>query len=286
MKSKTFNFNLINIIWFTMVQGSLTFIGLGLYDERDISLKGLNQIKQSDIVFSEFYTSKLMNSNIKKMEKKFGKKIIVLSREETEKAAIILENAKTKKVSFLVCGDPMTATTHVDLRLRAMEQKIKTKIVHGSSIVTAVPGLLGLQNYKFGRTTTLAYPEGKYFPTSPYDVIQSNKVNGLHTLVLLDIQANIGKYMNANDAIETLIEMEKKKNQNIITENTLICVVARAGSNNPFIIADKISKLKIMDFGPPLHSLVVPGRLHFMEIESLRRLAKLTDYFVEKLQKI
>jgi diphthine synthase len=269
-----------------MPQGSLTFIGLGLYDEKDISLKGLDHLRESEIVFSEFYTARLMGTTFNKMEKFFGKKIRFLNRAETERADIILKKAKTKKVSFLVCGDSMSATTHVDLRIRAVNLGIKTRVIHGNSIVTAVPGLLGLQNYKFGRTTTLVYPENNFFPVSPYEVIKSNKNNGLHTLVLLDYQADVDRFMTANSAIEILLKIESKMKKKIITKNSLICVVARAGSKNPLVIADKICELKKMDFGSPFHSLVVPGSLHFMEIEALHKLASLPDYMAEKLQKI
>ena len=138
-----------------MSKGRLTFIGLGLYDEKDISLKGIEDIKNCDKVYAEFYTAKLTGTVTNKIEKTIGKTVEVLSREETEKGKKILEFAKDKNVVFLTCGDPMTATTHVDIRLRAIKMGIKTRIIHGGSIITAVPGLLGLQNYKFGRTTTL-----------------------------------------------------------------------------------------------------------------------------------
>ena len=156
-----------------MVKSSLTFIGLGLYDEKDISLKGLEEIKNCDKIFAEFYTAKLTGTTIEKIEKTIDKKITVLNREETEKGDIILDSAEKQKTVFLTAGDPMTATTHVDLRIRAIKKGIEAHIVHGSSIVTAVSGILGLQNYKFGRTTTLAYPEKNYFPTSPYEVTVS-----------------------------------------------------------------------------------------------------------------
>ena len=269
-----------------MTKGKLTFIGLGLYDEKDISLKGLNEIKNCDRVYAEFYTAKLVGTNINKLESTIGKKIKVLTREETEKGDNIINSAKKENVAFLTCGDSMTATTHVDLRLRAINERIKTKVVHGSSIVTAVPGLLGLQNYKFGRTTTLAYPKEDYFPTSQYDIIKNNKEIGLHTLVLLDIQADRNKHMTANEGIELLIEMEKKKRGHIISEESVVCVVARAGSSNPTVRADKIEVLRDEDFGMPLHTLVVPGALHFMEIEALENLANLPVELSKKLQKL
>jgi diphthine synthase len=269
-----------------MTKGCLIFIGLGLNDEKDISLKGLEEIKKSDMVFAEFYTAKLSGTDKNKIEIEIGKKIEVLTREETEKGDKILNSAKEKTVALLTCGDPMTATTHVDIRLRAEKIGIRTQIIHGSSIVTAVPGLLGLQNYKFGRATTIAYPEKNYFPTSPYEVIKENKKMGLHTLVLLDIQDDKKRYMKANEGIELLLKMEEKHKENIISNDSIICVVARAGSSEPTALAGKIKDLIGKDFGPPLHTLVVPGKLHFMEIEALQILAQLPAQQVRKLQKL
>lgn len=269
-----------------MTAGKLTFIGLGLYDEKDISLKGLEEIKNCDKVFAEFYTAKLTGTDIKKIEKTIGKKIEVLSREETEKGEKILKSAKTKNVVFLTCGDPMTATTHIDLRLRAIKMGIKTKIVHGSSIATAVPGLLGLQDYKFGRTTTLAYPDKEYFPTSPYSIIKINKKIGLHTLVLLDIQAEKKKYMTANEGMKLLLEMEEKLKENVFNKDSIVCVVARAGSDDPVVATGTVKDLIDRDFGPGLHTLVIPGNLHFMEFEALQVLAQLPAQQLNKLQKL
>jgi len=269
-----------------MANGNITFIGLGLFDEKDISLKGLEKIKDCDKVFAEFYTAKLVGTDIENIEKTIDKPIEVLSREETEKGDKILESAKDNNVVFLTAGDPMTATTHVDLRIRASKKGIETKVIHGSSIVTAVPGLLGLQNYKFGRTTTLAYPEKDYFPTSPYDVIKENKKIGLHTLILLDIQADKKRYMTANEGIEILLKMEEKQGEKLFYEDSVVCVVARAGSSKPDVAAGTLKEMIKRDFGPPLHSLVIPGKLHFMEIEALESLAQLPAQQGRKLQKL
>ena len=269
-----------------MPKGELLFIGLGLYDESDISLRGLREIKKCDKVFAEFYTSKLVGAKKQNLEKTIGKPINVLSREETESGKIILDAAENNMVAFLVCGDPMMATTHVDLRLRAIEKNIPTKIIHGSSIITAVPGLLGLQNYKFGRTTTLAFPENEYFPTSPYELIKENKKMGLHTLILLDIQADKDVYMSANEGIDLLLQMEKKIGAQLFNEDSILCIVARAGSENPTVVANTIKKLQKTDFGPPLHTIVIPGNLHFMEIESLIKVAGLPKDIAKKLQKL
>ena len=167
-----------------------------------------------------------------------------------------------------------------------MRRGIKTKIFHSGSIVTAAPGLLGLQNYKFGRTTTLAFPEKDYFPTSPYTIIKENKEMGLHTLVLLDIQADRDIYMTANQGIELLLKMEEKLGEKILSEDGVICVVARAGSPDPIMVANSVKALLNKDFGPPLHTLLIPGNLHFMEIEALEVFANLPKAISKKLQKL
>jgi diphthine synthase len=269
-----------------MSTGQLIFIGLGLYNEKDISLNGLNELKNCDKIFAEFYTSKLVHLDKNAFQKRIGKTFKVLSREETEKGDKILKYALKEKVGFLICGDPMIATTHIDLRLRAIKKGITTKIIHNGSIVTAAPGLLGLQNYKFGRTTTLAFPEKDYFPTSPYNIIKENKRIGLHTLVLLDIQANKNIYMTANQAMVLLLKMEEQLKENIIKKDNIICVVARAGSPDCVLLANSIDVLLNKNFGPPLHTLIIPGNLHFMEIEALEVLANLPKAISKKLQKL
>ncbi len=269
-----------------MQSGKLIFIGLGLFDETDMSLKAKETLQNADIIFAEFYTSILMGTSIEQLETTIGKKINVLTREETEQKTTIIDAAKTKNVCFLTGGDSLTATTHVDLRVQAIKNGIETKVIHGTSIISAVPGLLGLQHYKFGRTTTLVYPEGDYFPMSPYDVIHANQQNKLHTLILLDIQTEKNRFMTASEAIQLLIKMEEKKNKQLITEDTIIAVIGQAGSIKPVVKADTLNQMKTVDFGPPLQSMVIPANLHFMEIEALQILADLPTSIAKKLQKL
>jgi diphthine synthase len=269
-----------------MPQGKLVFVGLGLYDDRDISIRGQQELRECDTVFAEFYTSKPGRFDQTAFQDTIGKNIRVLSRQQTEQGDVILSEAARKHVVFLTWGDPMIATTHIDLRLRAIRQGIPTQIIHSSSIATAVPGILGLQNYKFGRTTTLAYPQKGYFPTSPYTVIRGNKKIGLHTLVLLDIQAENNQYMTANDGLRLLLQMEKKHRKHLISPRSIACVVARAGAPDMIASAHTMHSLISKDFGPPLHTLVIPGNLHFMEREALELIAGLPARPMKKIQKL
>ncbi|WP_370572374.1 diphthine synthase [Methanomethylovorans sp.] len=254
----------------------LTFIGLGLFDEKDISLKGLEAIARANRVYVEFYTSRLMGTTVEKMEESYNKKIEVLTREEVEQHPDWLGYARNEDVVFLTGGDTMVSTTHVDLRLRAMEMGIITKLVHGSSISSAVCGLTGLQNYRFGKAVTVPHPytsgRGKtVISETPYDTILQNLEHGLHTLVFLDIDKEKG-YMTVNQALDLLLQVEEKKDTKIL-QDRLAVGIARAGSDSPVVAADYIKSLKDFDFGAPLHIMVIPADTHFIEAEALVQLA-------------
>jgi diphthine synthase len=258
-------------------KGRLALVGLGLHDEKDVTLRGLEEIRSADIVFLEGYTSRLSEGAVPRLSETTGKEIRVLSRNEVEDATVILDSCREKRVVLLVAGDPLTATTHIDIRLRAEQLSIETAVVHAPSVLTAVPGLLGLQHYKFGRVTTLPYPQEGYLPTSPCEMILENIDRGLHSLVLLDIDAENDRYMTANEGMQLLLEMARKLGDlgGRMTEDTLVCVVARAGAPDCEAAAGRLGDLRLKDFGPPLHTMVVPGRLHFMEEEALKVLARM-----------
>jgi diphthine synthase len=93
----------------------LYLIGLGLYDEQDITLRGLKAVQQCERVYLEAYTSILLCDKAK-LEALYGKDVVVADREMVESQAdVILENADTVDVAFLVVGDPFGATTHTGM---------------------------------------------------------------------------------------------------------------------------------------------------------------------------
>ena len=118
---------------------NLTLIGLGLHDEKGISLQGLEKAKRATYVFAEFYTNYMPAIKISNIEKLIGKQVKILSRKEVEDHAQekILVHAKKYPCAFLTPGDPNIATTHIDLRLRAEKEGIRTSIIHSASISSA-----------------------------------------------------------------------------------------------------------------------------------------------------
>ncbi|MFH1786166.1 MAG: diphthine synthase [archaeon] len=247
-------------------------IGTGIGDEKDISLKGLEAAKKCKEVYAELYTSRT-GATKERLEKVIGKKVAVLGRKEVEEESGYIEKAKKKDVCLLVGGDPLTATTHVEILMRCRELGVEYKVVHASSILTAVSET-GLQLYKFGRTTTLAYPEKNYFPTSPYGAIAENLKCGLHTLILLDIKPD--RNMTAPEGIRLLEEIEAKEKKGLITPKTKLVVFARAGEDSEFWYGT-VEELKKMDFGKPQHVIIYPAKLHFAEEEFLEKMGALSD---------
>lgn len=237
----------------------LYFIGLGLNDEKDISLKGLEIVKKCDVVYLETYTS-LLQCDISMLEKLYGKKIIYADRELVEKKADEILK-KGKDVAFLVIGDPMCATTHVDLMLRAKEKGIKVKVIHNASIINAI-GETGLEVYKFGKITSIPFENSNV--KAPYNVLLDNLEKGLHTLFLLDLRPDEKRFLSIKQAIEYL---EKQG----LTKDTKIVACARIGSDNPVIKYGRIDKIKKIDFGKPPYCLVIPAELHFMEEDALKQ---------------
>jgi len=248
----------------------LTFIGLGLYDSTDISEKGLHKIRTADKVYLECYTSRLAGTSIGELSTYYQKPVIPLYREDVEQHPDkLLEEAETLEVVFLCAGDPMVSTTHADLRMRAASRGIGTAIIHAASIVSAVCGLSGLQNYRFGKSCSLPFPQKNWFPTTPLDVILQNLSLRLHTLVYLDIQNE--RFMTVPEAVTLLEQMAADRQVQI----PLYVGIARAGSAEPVVRAGPGAAIQTVDFGPPLHILIIPAELHDMEREYLEIFAGL-----------
>ena len=245
---------------------ALYLIGLGLADEKDISVKGLEIVKSCDLIYLESYTSLLQRSK-ECLEQFYGKKVFLAAREFTEqKTKKIINEAKTKTVAFLIVGDPFSATTHIELFRQAKENNVEVKIINNASILTAV-GITGLQLYKFGKITSIPFDNPNL--ETPYLVLKENLSLGLHTLFLLDLKPEENRFMAANEAIKILENIELKKKEKIITDDTLVVGCARLGSDDYLIKAGRLSEIKQQDFGNPPHCLIIPGKLHFIEEEML-----------------
>ena len=256
----------------------VTFIGLGLNDERGLTIEGLEEARRSSDVFAEFYTNIMPGLDRKKLELLLGKRIVELSRVqlEDEGGKQIVEAVERGRVAFLVPGDPMIATTHISIRLELAKKGVPSRIIHGPSITSAVCGATGLQSYKFGKSVTLPHESG--VPASVLDTLHDNGKRGLHTLMLLDVRPEQSKQLTIGEAAAKLVVADPR------LQRSLGVGVARIGSDDQFVLSRRLETLQHQEFGKVPHSLVVPGKLHFMEAESLKAFCGASDEDLESLK--
>lgn len=192
----------------------LLLIGMGPGRLEGMSVEAIEAAARADVRRYEAYTALWPQAELDALEEKIGP-IEKVMRPEVEQPEVLFDMANASLVALLVVGDPLQATTHVDLQLQAAEAGIECHVIHGVSITTLVTGAVGLSNYKFGRQTTLTYPYGGWVATSPLEVIAVNRYQNLHTLALLDLDPTgegVGRQvpMKPEDAVTSLRLMWEK----------------------------------------------------------------------------
>jgi len=241
----------------------LYLIGIGL-DKQDITLKGLEVMKECDKLYLDIYTSALPYS-LNELKEIAGQDIFPAGRAllENEADSLIME-AKSNKIGILVAGDPLSATTHIDLILRAGKMKVKTEIVHSVSVLTAIAET-GLQLYKFGKIASIPKWKQNYEPESWYDLMMHNLLNQAHTLLLLDIEIEVP------EALRYIYEISKKRDDKILDREIILC--SCLGTSRRKIKIGKIKdfvKQKSLDFKMPA-CFILPAKLHFVEEEMINK---------------
>ena len=262
----------------------LWFVGLGISGFKSIPSEALDVLSKADIVYLEQFTSPIGKSDLAKIKNATKGEFKLAKRWLVEDGNEILKNAKKKNVLLLAYGDPYIATTHIELRTRAIEEKIKTHSIHASSSLTSMIGECGLHFYKVGRIATIM-SEMKSL-TTPYYVIYKNIIEGNHTVLLLEYNEDKSFFLDPKDALNGLLETEKGQIRNVIDSSTYIIVASRIGFKDQSIISGKISSLKKTDFGKPPHTIIVPGRLHFTESDALKILGQCIDEPFDNTEKI
>jgi len=251
----------------------LYLIGLGLKPNQ-ITQEALELFKKSEKVYVEAYTSQYAEGSLNDLEKLIGKATTSLGRKEIEEEfKQVLEEAKTKEIALGIFGNPMNATTHLQIILDAKKEKVEVKIIPGLSIFELV-SFTGLERYKFGKTTSIVFYEDNFEPESFYDTIVENKKLGLHTLCLLDIKKDEEKLMNISHAVTLLERIEVQREQNTLNDSIFVGL-SGLGSNNEEIKAGSMEQLKKIKFSIYPQSLIVCGKLNEKEVEGLKELSDL-----------
>ncbi|OLE89179.1 MAG: diphthine synthase [Crenarchaeota archaeon 13_1_20CM_2_51_8] len=253
----------------------VTFIGLGLDSEQGITLEGLDTARNASRVFAEFYTNLMPNLNLENLERLVGRKVTVLGRRDIEdsEGKAVHAAASEGDVTLLVPGDPMVATTHVALRLSLAKRGFETRIIHSASIISAVCGATGLQNYKFGRSVTL--PAEPAVPKSVIQTLVENRQRDSHTLLFLDVRVEERTQIAIPEALQRL--------KKVLPESSdwLVVGLARVGASDQLVKAGSLNRLSKQSFGGPPQVMVFPSKLHFMEAKALKAFCGAEDTDLE-----
>jgi len=277
----------------------LILIGIGLGGLNGMTIEAVEAVKSADLRRYEAYTALWKKSDLVELESEVGE-ITKIMRPEIEDPEELFALATKNVVALLVVGDPLQATTHVDLQLRAIEAGITCTTIHGISITSIVTGAIGLSNYRFGRQTTLAYPRQEWIATSPLEVIAFNRIQGLHTLVLLDLDPTgegAGKQnpMQPKDAASVIRQMSNKLSEELseMLQSTTLEKLRFEGCKNIVQCIDDLPAILCTDMGTNeqriqflsvgslltapegrLHCLVIPAELGEVERKALKRWSK------------
>jgi diphthine synthase len=277
----------------------ISLVGLGI--AYDITEAGLEELKGCDEAYCEVHTMPVPREYLGKLEEKCGKGIKVIGREEVEGRLLIEkalgrggegEGAKAegkegqgkrgekgaggpegvqKKVCLLCGGDPLAATTHVSLLIDAKKAGVEARVVHNSSILSAACGKSGLQPYRFGKTVTVSFWRKNYEPTSPILLIGKNLEAGMHTLVLMDLDRELGM-MDAKEGIGLLRKMEEAEGKGVLPER--IVVLSRVGYPDEMVSYVEVGEAEGMGLGKPPFCIIIPAKLHEVEKEYLELFGK------------
>jgi diphthine synthase len=253
----------------------LWFVGLGISGTRSIPIEVVKIIQEANFVYLEAFTSPISKQYEDEIKNMVNGSFKIAKRWLVEDGQEILKASKNSTVVLLSYGDPYVATTHIELRTRAKLENIETSTIHSASVITSMIGEAGLQFYKVGRMATIMNEKKSII--TPYTTIFKNLIYGLHSVMLLEYNHDENYFLDPNDAISNLLDVEKEQKRNVLSNDTFAIIASRIGFETQKIIAGKFSNLLKIDFGEPPHSIIITGKLHFTESDAINVLIECLD---------
>jgi len=261
----------------------LWLIGLGPGDLGLMTADAIEHARACEHRFLEGYTATLPSDQESQLESLIGPWQRAM-RPAVEKPSEILELARNSPVALLVVGDPMQATTHIDLEAHCDEQSIEFSVIPGLSATSLAVSLSGLQSYRFGRQVTLPFAYGDYLPTSPLELIDANYRSDLHTLVLLDLDpTGMGvdepQPMRPAQAVELLQKMaERLTEREGDTRDSMSTPLAQwdsillsdLGTPDQRVVSGNLEDIAKVERGR-IHCLILPAEFSGLEREAYER---------------
>lgn len=273
----------------------LYVIGIGIDEFESLSLGSLEILKKSDIVYLERFTGFISDEFMKNLSSLLRNPSDSKSRNDIEIKFIkrwfvedgreVLENAKKSHVSILVYGDPLVATTYNELLVRAKKQSIEFRVIHSSSGILSLMGESGLQPYKFGKMVTMM--DDPMSSITVYNTIYENMCLGLHTLILTEYNNDDEKnnfqsssnpfFLSPSRVMDLLLEREKEIKLINFSAETFGMVATKIGHKESAFNSGTIKSLLKLEYAGGPNSIIIPGRLHFTEVDAISHLTSMLD---------
>jgi diphthine synthase len=282
----------------------LYLIGIGINEFESLSLGSMEILKKSDIVYVERFTGFISDEfmenlsgllrNPRDSKSRNDIEIKFIKRWFIEDGREVLKNAQKFHVSILVYGDPLVATTYNELLVRAKKQSIEFKVVHSSSGILSLMGESGLQPYKFGKMVTMM--DDPMSSITVYNTIYENICLGLHTLILTEYNNDDGKnnfqstsdpfFLSPNRVMNLLLEREKEIKLLNFSAETYGMVATKIGHKESTFKSGTIESLLKLEYRGGPNSIIIPGRLHFTEVDAIKYLTSMLDEPTDNTERI
>ena len=255
-------------------------IGIGPGDLGHISDRAKLVARGCEKRYLEGYTAILPRSQEEILESVVGPWERIM-RPSVENPADLMSEAREHAIGLMVVGDPLQATPHIDLEARCAEEGVGFGVVPGMSATSLAISLSGLQSYKFGRQVSIPYPYGEYLAISPLEMLLSNISNGLHTLILLDLDpTGMGSDpptpMTPGVALSILEKMVERYSE-LGTEESLESpgdwlgiLLSDVGTQEQRIVSGTLREVCQNDAGL-IHSLIIPSDMSENESDAFER---------------
>jgi diphthine synthase len=260
----------------------LWLVGMGIEGVRGMSVRALEALGMCNNIYLERFTGDLSDADLHEINRYDAlkeKEVKLVERWFVEDGREILERAGRSEVALVMYGDPLIATTYIELYIRAAKRSISVEVIHSASGITSLIGESGLQIYKFGRTSTIM--SEALSAISVYNTILDNLLLGNHTLILTEYsesKENISPFfLDPGDAMKLLLDVENDQRNLAFTKDTYLLVASRIGRPDRKIISGQTRSLLEIQYGRGPHSLIVPGRLHFVEKEAISSITVALD---------
>ena len=248
----------------------LLLVGMGVQGVLGLPVGAVDELRKCDRILLDSYTTPIDPERVLgELRALLGMEVKEASRDELEDVQGLLRLASAGCLGIVIPGDVFVATTHDVIRQEAARSGIDVRVWHASSIVSAALSRVGLHIYKLGFIGTLVAgpPQTAY---RAYFGVTGALRNSQHSILLMQHDPASGEGIDVGGGLRMLEEAENSWRLGSFGPDRVIVVASRLFSESESVKVLRLGDAPYVDFGEHPHTIIVPGRLHYTEAESMR----------------